>query len=97
MKKKRSTYRVLVLPEKPNLEPTRKNDLALDRLDTKAKLGAEERVALPPPIQRVEPMTPEEFQKWKRMNWLRCRCECDDLFDMCLNCITHRQANDLVN
>jgi hypothetical protein len=39
----------------------------------------------------------EEFQEWRLDNWLRCRCECDDLFDMCLNCITHRQANDLVN
>jgi hypothetical protein len=29
--------------------------------------------------------------------WPRCRCEVDDHFDMCLNCITHRQANDLVN
>jgi len=29
-------------------------------------------------------------------NWPRCRCECDDLFDWCLNCITHRQLTDLV-
>jgi hypothetical protein len=40
-------------------------------------------------------LTPEEqaAHDWKMENWLRCRCECDDLFDMCLNCITHRQLN----
>ncbi len=43
-------------------------------------------------------LTPEEqaAHDWKLENWLRCRCEYDDLFDMCLNCITHRQLTDLV-
>jgi hypothetical protein len=43
-------------------------------------------------------LTPEEqaAHDWKMENWLRCRCECDDLFDMCLNCITHRQLTDLI-
>jgi hypothetical protein len=87
--KRRATYPVLVLLKKLNQKS--------DSLDTKAKLGAEEKAELPTPAHRPEPMTPKDFQMWKRMNWLRCRCEYDDLFDMCLNCITHRQANDLVN
>ena len=43
-------------------------------------------------------LTPEEqaAHNWKLENWLRCRCECDDFFDMCLNCITHRQLTDLI-
>ena len=43
-------------------------------------------------------LTPEQqaAHDWKLENWLRCRCECDDFFDMCLNCITHRQLTDLV-
>ena len=43
-------------------------------------------------------LTPEEqaAHDWKLDNWLRCRCESDDHFDMCLNCITHRQLTDLV-
>ena len=43
-------------------------------------------------------LTPEEqaAHYWKLENWLRCRCEYDDLFDMCLNCITHRQLTDLI-
>jgi hypothetical protein len=49
------------------------------------------RAKRPPPLQRPKLMTSEEFQKWKLENWLRCRCEYDDHFDMCLNCITHRQ------
>ncbi len=30
-------------------------------------------------------LTPEQqaAHDWKLENWLRCRCECDDLFDMC--------------
>ena len=36
------------------------------------------------------------YAEWKAANWPLCRCECDDLFDMCLNCITHRQLTDLV-
>jgi hypothetical protein len=36
------------------------------------------------------------LHEWKAANWPRCRCECNDLFDMCLNCITHRQLTDLV-
>jgi hypothetical protein len=36
------------------------------------------------------------LREWKVANWPRCRCECDDLFDMCLNCITPRQLTDLV-
>ena len=50
---------------KANLEPTRENYLALDRLNPKAKLGPEEEAVLPPQFQRPEPMTPKEFQKWK--------------------------------
>ena len=30
------------------------------------------------------------LREWRAANWPRCRCECDDLFDMCLNCITHQ-------
>ena len=56
----------------------------------------EEEALLPLDFQRPDPMTPAEFQKWKLENWLRCRCEGDDLFDMCLNCITHRQLTDLI-
>ena len=43
-------------------------------------------------------LTPEEqaAHDWKLENWLGCRCEYDDLFDMCLNCIPHRQLTDLV-
>jgi hypothetical protein len=69
---------------------------ALDPLDPKAHLGPEEDEELPPQSQRPRRMTPERFQKWKLDNWLRCRCEYGDLFDMCLNCITHRQLAELV-
>jgi hypothetical protein len=43
-------------------------------------------------------LTPEQqaAHDWKLENWLRCRCEFDDFFDMCLNCITHRQLTDLI-
>jgi hypothetical protein len=43
-------------------------------------------------------LTPEEqaAHDWKLENWLRCRCEFDDFFDMCLNCITHRQLTDKI-
>jgi hypothetical protein len=45
-------------------------------------------------------LTEQEWQhalcEWKAANWPRCRCECDDFFDMCLNCITHRQLTGLV-
>ena len=36
------------------------------------------------------------LREWKAANWPQCRCECDDLFDMCLNCITHRQLTDKI-
>jgi hypothetical protein len=36
------------------------------------------------------------LREWRAANWPRCRCEYDDLFDMCLNCITHRQLTDSV-
>lgn len=43
-------------------------------------------------------LTPEQqaAHDWKLENWLRCRCEFNDFFDMCLNCITHRQLTDLI-
>jgi hypothetical protein len=78
--------------KKPSAHPR----LALNGADPKPKLVAEEEALLPPQAQRPEPMTPEEFQKWRLENWLRCRCECDDHFDMCLNCITHRQLTDKI-
>jgi hypothetical protein len=64
--------------------------------ETDKPLPPKEEALLPPAFQRSELMTPEELQKWKLANWLRCRCECDDHFDMCLNCITHRQLTDLL-
>ena len=82
--KKRRAHPIMDRLSKANLEPTRENYLALDRLNQKTKLGPEEEADLPPQFQRPEPMTPEEFQKWKLEHWLRCRCEYDNLFDMCL-------------
>jgi len=122
-----------------NLEPTRKNYLAIDRGEPNPKPGPEEEAELPPqfrhrssrppkeaPVKKPEVtpevpevtpevppkdkkpevtvtytrqvLTPEQqaAHDWKLENWPRCRCECDDLFDMCLNCITHRQLTDLV-
>jgi hypothetical protein len=46
--------------------------------------------------RRVLTPVQQTAHDWKLDNWLRCRCECDDHFDMCLNCITHRQLTDLV-
>jgi hypothetical protein len=77
-------------------KPTAYPRLALNGSDPKPRLVPEEEALLPPQFQRPEPMTPEEFPKWKLEHWLRCRCECDDHFDMCLNCITHRQLTDKI-
>lgn len=64
----------------------------------KPRLGPEEEADLPPQFRaKEESLRPEEAHRWKLEHWLRCRCEYNDFFDMCLNCITHRQANDLVN
>jgi len=85
------------LLKKLNLEPTRENYLAIDRGEPNPKPGPEEKAERPPRLGAKEkPLPPEEANKWKLENWPRCRCECDDLFDMCLNCITHRQLTDLV-
>jgi hypothetical protein len=48
-------------------------------------------------VYGISPLTLEQqaAHDWKLENWPRC--EHDDFFDMCLACITHRQANDLVN
>jgi hypothetical protein len=66
------------------------------KVETDKRRTPKEEALLPPKFQRPEPITPEELQKWKLENRLRCRCECDDHFDMCLNCITHRQLTDFV-
>ena len=91
------------LLKKVNLEPTREDYLAIDRGEPNPKPGPEEEADLPPQFRAketsgVRKRTPEQqaAHDWKMENWPRCRCECDDLFDMCLNCITHRQLTDLV-
>jgi len=94
--KKPSAYPILDWLQKQKLEPTRENYLAIDRCEPNPTLTAEEEAMLPPQFRRPVPMTPGEFHNWSLENWLRCRCECDDLFDMCLNCLTHRQLTDLI-
>jgi hypothetical protein len=91
--------------DNPNRKLTAEEDMELPpqfrgKDETEKPLTPEVEALLPPQFRVKEepekPLTPEEFQKWKLENWLRCRCEGDDHFDMCLNCITHRQLTDLV-
>lgn len=101
LKPTRENYLAIDGWDNPNRQLTAEEEMELPpqfrwKDETDKPLTPKEEALLPPEFQRPEPMTPEEFQKWKLENWLRCRCECDDHFDMCLNCITHRQLTDLV-
>ena len=68
------------LLKKLNLEPTRKNYLAIDRGEPNPKPGPEEK-ADPPQFRAketsgVRKRTPEQqaAHDWKMENWPRCRC-----------------------